>query len=266
VRERLNPLAVARAAELGAAVRPFGGGDGSSSSSSSGSGGGAVGAGDGAHVDEAPLLPGVAEAPPTAAPPRAPTPEPHPPPRHPPRAAVSTAGAAATTTAAAAAAATSAVRALAALFSRGGGARARPLSSAAPLEGTSGDPRRGEHRVRSAEESLAAARAAARAAEALRAMLGARASMTELEAATLLQARWRALRARRTRGFWVKINAFESRKALRGGEAAGGAAGGAPAEVAGPRGWVRRVNRLSGKAYFLHVETGRAQWEAPEEM
>ena len=173
--------------------------------------------------------------------------------------------------AAAMAAAATAPTAGMALYFRRGGARARLRHAAGGeeegaqqgLERAQQGSERGGSRLRSAQESVAAARAAVHVADALRGMQGARAPMTELQAATALQLRWRQLRANKTRNHWRKIVAFETRNGLKGG--AGGAGGAVEDELVGEEGWVRRKNRLTGKVYYLHPGLGLAQWEPPGE-
>jgi len=88
-------------------------------------------------------------------------------------------------------------------------------------------------------------------------------AMTELQAATLLQLRWRQFKATRLRQHWDTINSFEG-GAARGGTRKKGAAA-APAAAAPPptaaleAGWEERVNR-HGARYLFHPESGQTRW------
>ena len=76
--------------------------------------------------------------------------------------------------------------------------------------------------------------------------------MTEVRAATLLQLRWRQLRAARLRSHWQKISVFEG----AGKKKDAADAAGAPAE----EGWELGTNKLSGARYLFHVASGKTKW------
>jgi hypothetical protein len=111
--------------------------------------------------------------------------------------------------------------------------------------------------------NLSASRAASTAATVLGLFAGGgrRAAMTQLQAATLLQLRWRQLRASRVRSHWEKISVFERRGGSGGGGGgggSGGSGGGAPAPL--EEGWEERVNKLSGARFQIHAASGKTRW------
>lgn len=142
-----------------------------------------------------------------------------------------------------------------------------PPSAPLPLPPPAEDEQH-HHKVRSKQESLAAAATALRKTKALRLFRGKGETMTQVEAATLLQVQWRRLRASRSAELWRKIKALEGGKSGKG--VGGGGGGGGSDEqhtyhgVELPNGWVRKSNRLTGKHYFMHL-SGKVQWEVPKE-
>lgn len=113
-------------------------------------------------------------------------------------------------------------------------------------------------RAMTVQEKLGAANKAAARASIIKAF-SQRTAMTKLEAATLLQVRWRRLKASRSKTLWKKIHALEMKKKLEAGE--GGAHHHHDSDI--PEGWERRTNNMTGDVFFFHPVSGKSQWEKP---
>jgi len=114
-------------------------------------------------------------------------------------------------------------------------------------------------RAMTVQEKLGAATKAASRASIIKAF-SQRAAMTELDAATLLQVRWRRLKANRSKSLWKKIHALEEKKRL---EAGGGSGAHQVQDNDIPEGWEMRVNNMTGDVFFFHPASGKSQWEKP---
>lgn len=90
--------------------------------------------------------------------------------------------------------------------------------------------------------------------------------MTRAQAATLLQLRWRQLKAHRVAALWAKVERLNAGRARGGaGEGQGGAAAESSVQdvpLAG--GWVQRTSKKTGAVYFVHLASGKSQWVEPE--
>jgi len=110
------------------------------------------------------------------------------------------------------------------------------------------------------QERLLAANNAAVRASVIR-VLSHKSAMNELDAATLLQVKWRKFRAQRTKNLWKKIHALEEKKKMEKGS--GGSDDQKAQEPIIYEGWERRTNRMTGEVYLFHSAIGKSQWEKP---
>ena len=115
---------------------------------------------------------------------------------------------------------------------------------------------RGERRVYSAAELLERTRAAVALARVTRIFEGG--AMTRVHAATLLQLRWRQLKAHRVRSLWKKVALLDAGLA-RGAAVDHYEARQGDMPMGG--GGVKRTSSKTGAAYYLHLESGRTSWE-----